>query len=72
MFGKNEFPDMIDGKMIGTDLVLMIADIKRLSQLFQGLKSTDMLEIPLILKKHLKVKNLNRGMLLLFGKGYFS
>ena len=37
--------------MVGTVLALMIADIKRVSQLFQDLKSTDMLEIyPLVLK----------------------
>jgi hypothetical protein len=31
--------------MGGTVLALMIADIKRVSQLFQGLKSADMLDI---------------------------
>jgi len=36
---------MIGGKMVGTELAPMIADIKRVSQLFQGFKSTDMLEI---------------------------
>ena len=35
--------------MVGTDLAPMIADIKRVSQLFQGFKSTDMLEIPQVL-----------------------
>ncbi len=37
---------MIGGKMLGTDLAFMIADIKRVSQVFRGFKSTDMLEIP--------------------------
>jgi hypothetical protein len=36
---------MIGGKMAGIVLALMIADIKRVSQLFQGFKSADMLEI---------------------------
>jgi len=40
---------MIGGKMVGTELAPMIADIKRVSQLFQGFKSTDMLEISQIL-----------------------
>jgi hypothetical protein len=40
---------MIAGKMVGTDLAPMIADIKRVSQLFQGFKSTDMLEISTVL-----------------------
>jgi len=31
--------------MVGIDLAPMIADIKRVSQLFQGFKSADMLEI---------------------------
>ena len=30
--------------MVGTDLALMIADIKRVSQVFQWFKSVDMLE----------------------------
>jgi len=30
--------------MVGTELAPMIADIKRVSQVFQGFKSTDMLE----------------------------
>jgi hypothetical protein len=34
---------MIGGRMIGIDLAPMIADIKRVSQVFGGLKSTDML-----------------------------
>jgi len=36
---------MINSKMLGTTLAPMIADIKRISQLFQRFKSTDMLEI---------------------------
>jgi hypothetical protein len=39
-----EFPDMIGGKMLRTVLSLMIADIKRVSQVFRGFKSGDMLE----------------------------
>ena len=35
---------MNGGKMIGTVLALMIADIKRISQVFGGFKSVDMLE----------------------------
>jgi hypothetical protein len=31
--------------MVGTDLAPMIADIKRISQVFQGFKSADMLEV---------------------------
>ena len=49
MIGKIEFPDMIGGIMVGTDLAFMIPDIKRVLQLFQGLKSTDMLEIYAVL-----------------------
>jgi hypothetical protein len=41
---KPEFPEMIGGKMVGTVLALMIADIKRVSQHFQGFKSADMSE----------------------------
>jgi hypothetical protein len=37
---------MIGGKMVGTELALMIADIKRVSQVFWRFKSADMLEIP--------------------------
>jgi hypothetical protein len=36
---------MIGGKMVGTTLAPMITDIKRVSQVFQRFKSTDMLEI---------------------------
>jgi hypothetical protein len=36
---------MIGGKIVGTELAPMIADIKRISQLFQGFKSADMLEL---------------------------
>ncbi len=41
---------MNGGKMIGTVLALMIAGIKRISQVFGGFKSVDMLEIHAILK----------------------
>jgi hypothetical protein len=34
---------MISGKMVGTFLALMIADIKRVSQVFGRFKSNDML-----------------------------
>jgi hypothetical protein len=34
---------MIGGKMVGSVLALMIADIKRVSQVFRGFRSTDML-----------------------------
>ena len=37
---------MIGGKMVGTTLAPMITDIKRVSQVFQRFKSTDMLEQP--------------------------
>jgi hypothetical protein len=36
---------MIGGKMVGIILALMIANIKRVSQLFQRFRSADMLEI---------------------------
>ena len=36
---------MISGKMAGTVSALMIADINRISQVFGGFKSGDMLEI---------------------------
>jgi hypothetical protein len=42
------------GRLMGTDLALMIADIKRVSQLFWRFKSTDMLEISLLLDKNFK------------------
>ena len=35
---------MIGGKILGTVLALMIADIKRISQVFWRFKSADMLE----------------------------
>ena len=41
---------MNGGKMIGTVLALMIAGIKRISQVFGGFKSVDMLEIFVLLK----------------------
>jgi hypothetical protein len=45
-----EFSEMIGSKMVGTDLALMIADIKRISQLFRRFKTADMLEITHYLK----------------------
>jgi hypothetical protein len=36
---------MIGGKMVGPELALMIADLKRVSQVFGRFKSTDMLDI---------------------------
>jgi len=36
--------------MVGTVLALMIADIKRVSQVFRWFKNTDMLEISQVLK----------------------
>jgi hypothetical protein len=39
-----EFPEIIGGKMVKTDLAHTIADIKRVSQVFQGFKSACMLE----------------------------
>jgi hypothetical protein len=41
---------MNGGKMVGVVLAPMIADIKRISQVFWRFKSADMLEISLILK----------------------
>jgi hypothetical protein len=47
---------MIGGKMVGTVLALMIADIKRVSQHFQGFKSADMSEIPQVLTLQILVE----------------
>jgi len=46
---------MIGGKIVGTVLVIMIADIKRISQLFEGFKSADMLEVSVLLNGNSEV-----------------
>jgi hypothetical protein len=40
-----EFPEVIGGKMVGTELALMIAEIKRISQVFWRFKTCDMLAL---------------------------